>query len=45
MLPICVKFIVKIRVVIKNLYNLKYDHRVKNKKYPTPLPYLWDAGW
>ena len=22
----------------------KYDHRLKNKKYITPLPYSWDVG-
>ena len=22
----------------------RHDHIVKNKKYTTPLPYLWDAG-
>ena len=22
----------------------KYDHRLKNKKYTSPLPYLWDWG-
>ena len=21
-----------------------YDHRIKNKKYTTPLPYSWDVG-
>ena len=22
----------------------KYNHRIKNKKYTTPLPYSWDVG-
>ena len=22
----------------------KYDHRLKNKKYTTPLPYSWGCG-
>ena len=36
--------LVALGVTPRNLAGHKYDHRVKNKKYTTPLPYSWDVG-
>ena len=30
--------------VYNKMAGQKYDFRLKNKKYTTPLPYSWDVG-